>query len=937
MDYCAAKAPAATVTVLILAITFIGGDYAFAQDIQPQARKTPVPFSEMRIAPASLGFKRITFGKTAASESASFSVKDTGTAPLTVNIEAPSTSNFSITSGFGESTLQPKGSPVVVTVLFAPRIDGTFRDSILVSSNATKGKAATSVKLSGVAKGVPPTPTATATPTHTATATASPTATPTPTVTATPTLTATATITATSTPTATATPTATPTATATPTPVSTVAITAPLNNAMVSGAVPITVTQAGTVAFVNIYVDGVYFASTPPASFNWHSTRASGGSHVISATAYALNSAILGNASVTVTVQNGSTPTATETATATPTPTPGGLFFTGHVSVDGAPVAGAAVTFYAAGNSGYGSNAASLGTASTASDGSFTIPYTCSSGAVETYVVAAGGDAGNGSNSAIGLTALIGPCEDITTSTTTAINELTTAAAEVALAQFIDATGQMVGTSSTNGAGLSLGYVNYYNLVDVASGGNVSVSGAPSTFLPTSNQCASQSPPPNCDGLQRLDTLANIVAACAVSSGADSSPCSALFTKTVNSSTTLAAMHAIATNPSVNVDAIFAIQSMITTPPYAPALAAPPEEFEIGLMLPVGNDLSSANTALAVDSLGNLFVVGFDGVTPNSALTEIVAANGYAASGSVEPGTAVDDGPAIALDATNNLFITSRGSDAVSELTSISGYTNGALFSPGGEAAFDHPQSIALDAAGNIFVANNPAGGVSGRVTELVASGDYSTGFNFNSGDASLTCPASLAVDFASNVFVANCDNTVSELTFASSYSSGSSFSMSTPLDQNAAPVASAISLDINSNVFVLTSGVLTGGVSEATAASDHATGEFFSPLNAGFDEPVAMALDSAGDVFAANGASSVSELTAADEYMTGSSFSPTGANLCQPDALAIDAAGNIFVANACSSFAGVAPAVSELLGIAVPVLTPPQACLKLGQNICLP
>jgi hypothetical protein len=97
------------------------------------------------------------------------------------------------------------------------------------------------------------------------------------------------------------------------------------------------------------------------------------------------------------------------------------------------------------------------------------------------------------------------------------------------------------------------------------------------------------------------------------------------------------------------------------------------------------------------------------------------------------------------------------------------------------------------------------------------------------------------------------------------------------------------------------------------------------------------MALDSAGDVFAANGSSSVSELTAGAEYIAGSSFSPMGANLCQPDALAIDAAGNIFVANACSAVAGTAPAVSELLGIAAPVLTPPQACLKLGQNICLP
>src|SRR5208283_311497 len=189
-----------------------------------------------------------------------------------------------------------------------PRIDGTFRDSILVSSNASKGRESTSVKLSGVAKGVPPTSTATATPTHTATATATITATATATLTPTPTLTSTATMTATS--------------TATPTAISTVAITAPLNHAMVSGTVPIAVSQAGSVAFVNIYIDGIYFASTPPSSFNWNSTKASGGSHVISANAYAVDSAIVGNASINVTVQNGATPTATETATATPTPTP---------------------------------------------------------------------------------------------------------------------------------------------------------------------------------------------------------------------------------------------------------------------------------------------------------------------------------------------------------------------------------------------------------------------------------------------------------------------------------------------------------------------------------------------------------------------------------------------------------------------------------------
>ncbi len=142
---------------------------AVAQNVQPEAKKTPTPFSEMKIAPASLAFKKVTFGKTVDSESKSFSVEDIGTAPLTVTVGKPATSEFMITQGAGQTILQKKGSLLSVTVLFAPGAAGTFRDSISVTSNATRGKLSDSVKLSGAAKGTPPTPTATATPSATPT------------------------------------------------------------------------------------------------------------------------------------------------------------------------------------------------------------------------------------------------------------------------------------------------------------------------------------------------------------------------------------------------------------------------------------------------------------------------------------------------------------------------------------------------------------------------------------------------------------------------------------------------------------------------------------------------------------------------------------------------------------------------------------------------
>jgi len=122
------------------------------------------------------------------------------------------------------------------------------------------------------------------------------------------------------TPTPTATGSSTPTPTATPS--SVVAITSPANGATVSGTVSIDVSANSSVSWVNVYIDGNYFASSPPYTFSWDSTTVANGSHTISVTGNN-SSGVVGRASVTVTVANGvATPTPTPTGSVTPTPTP---------------------------------------------------------------------------------------------------------------------------------------------------------------------------------------------------------------------------------------------------------------------------------------------------------------------------------------------------------------------------------------------------------------------------------------------------------------------------------------------------------------------------------------------------------------------------------------------------------------------------------------
>lgn len=291
----------------------------------------------------------------------------------------------------------------------------------------------------------------------------------------------------------------------------------------------------------------------------------------------------------------------TSTATLTPTATPAVVSLNGEVlsSAGRNPVSGSTVTLYSMGPAGttcsgvscYGAHALQLAQGTSNSSGAFSLgfnPANCpaGAGADPTYVVASGGSTGVGSNSAIGLIALTGPCNGLTASSFVVVNELTTVAAEWALARFTDSTGTVVGSSSTNATGIS----NAVTLATedlvvsyMSSGGNSGNTGIPAAFWANTGatvaSCSSGSPAVNCDGLERLDTLANILASCINTNGPSSPQCSALLGAAGAATTTLAAAHAIASSPARNVAAIFAI-----TPPAGMSLFQPtPSSFARGL------------------------------------------------------------------------------------------------------------------------------------------------------------------------------------------------------------------------------------------------------------------------------------------------------------------------------------------------------------------
>jgi hypothetical protein len=81
-----------------------------------------------------------------------------------------------------------------------------------------------------------------------------------------------------------------------------ITIAAPACFSRVTGKVAIATTVDPSVVLVNIYIDGNYYASSPPLI--WDSATVANGSHVISVRAYRKHGVAVGSDSAPITVAN---------------------------------------------------------------------------------------------------------------------------------------------------------------------------------------------------------------------------------------------------------------------------------------------------------------------------------------------------------------------------------------------------------------------------------------------------------------------------------------------------------------------------------------------------------------------------------------------------------------------------------------------------------
>ncbi len=578
----------------------------------------------------------------------------------------------------------------------------------------------------------------------------------------------------------------------------------------------------------------------------------------------------------------------------TSTPQPG-VGVHGMVRGGQQAIVGATVAMYAAGTAGDGAGAVNLlgaGGVSTDSVGAFTIPasYVCPSAATQIYLVARGGNVAGGANNAASvMMAAVGDCGGLTSATNVVINEVTTAAAAWALAQFTSeggSAGGVVGATATNAVGLRNAFAVAKNLADVTAGT------APGAALP----------PGAAMETAKLNSLANALSACVVSSAG--AGCGPLFTATTIGSAvpvdTLDAALNVVTHPGSNVSAVFGVATMSRT--FAPALAQAPNDWTMSITyggcVPVACGGLNLPGAVAIDSSGSVVVANYFGGVMSK-----FSATGAPASVAGFAGVGLRESFGIAVDANDNVWVANEQSvtaannqhhGSVSEFSSAgvelsrNGYTGGGLY---------YPVALAVDAGGDVWAADYG----SSSATLLAQDGSAISGAGGYAASA-LPFTSAVAIDASHNAWFA-AQNAAVRVTPA-----GAVTSFACCNDP------AGIAIDASGNVWIAD----YNGSAVVEMTSTGAVAHTVSVL-AGNGGPKGIAVDGAGNVWAGNyyGNSLVEILGTTASAASPAAGYGVDAGLHEPYGLAIDASGGVWVSNSAAN------TLTQFVGLASPVKTP--------------
>jgi sugar lactone lactonase YvrE len=581
----------------------------------------------------------------------------------------------------------------------------------------------------------------------------------------------------------------------------------------------------------------------------------------------------------------------TGTLTITPANNPG-VGFSGRAMAGTQPIAGATVQVYAAGTVGNGSAGTALlsNTVTTDSSGAFTVlaGYACPAANSQLYIVVRGGQVGSAAaNPAITLGTPIGACSQLAASSQFVINEVTTVASAIGLAQFLNSGGN-IGAPATNAQGLINAVATVANLANLTTGTSPGAS-----FPKTGSSPAT-----------RINSLANLLNTCTAATA--STGCSQLFSMTTLAggtapTNTLDAILNLARNPGLNVAALYT-QSTASTA-FTPALAAAPSDWTMFINF-TGGGMSSPS-GLGVDASGNIWVASyFNSATQFSPTGTPLFPTGISSGGLMHS-------YGLAVDAQNNAWIPDEDSTGINNnlgtitvlnasgqvISGATGYNAGGIY---------YPIALAIDPNATTWVINYG----NSSLTRLSSTGQPLSGTN-GYVSPKLVFPVAIALDANHNAWLANSE----DVTVTRVSPDGTQFD-SYSCCNGAAGIA------IDQRGFVWVANYMGDSISQL-ASDGTVVSNGYSDNKASIWHPQGIAIDGAGHVWATNYlGSSITELAGSTAASPGQILSPihgyaADAHFVQAFGIAVDASGNLWITNFSTN------TLTEIIGLAAPVKTP--------------
>ena len=578
------------------------------------------------------------------------------------------------------------------------------------------------------------------------------------------------------------------------------------------------------------------------------------------------------------------------------------------------PVGGATVQLMVPNLTQYGGTPTSIATTTTNTAGGFTLPgYTCPANSGNVYLLVKGGNSGSGTNTALGEAALLGPCSGLSSATFINVSEVTTVATAYALAPFavVTAAATSIGAPLSNLQGLTNAIGPFNNLVNIQTGnarGPADISGL---VLPQAE----------------LNTLADILASCVNTNGATTSTaaCGMLFADATPAGgvapvDTFQAALDIALNPANNASALYGLAT--ASVPFQPVMTATPNDFAIGIQYTGGQITGSYGTdGVAIDSAGNAWIV--TGNTANvHSLTEISPAGVYVSGTTGYGSTTLSSPQGIAIDATNNVYVTDANNNKVYKFAS-----NGSLTSTFAPASLSVPLGIVIDTDNSLWVVDNG----STSVTHITAAGLEAAGSPFAAhtvgNDIALNSAGNWSADFVSgtgaNGYLVNIPT-------------GATASISYPLAGHGQGVA----IDRNAYIWYTTDSSTGGTLGKINAAG---VASFTPVATPGQFSPLEVFLDGADNVLlntqnnnALNTPGALLEYSNAGVLISPASGITANATLPDsgdvPEGIAVDGSGNLWTTGYmldANDNAQPNAVVTELVGFAAPVVTPIAVAAK--------